>query len=198
MLAARQLGWFRRDVDWVKQARSELPSKRMVSITVQVPRQGTTKQSASSLGMLSNAGVRYRRLMIAEARMLYLCAAIREHHEGFLRTGTAAELQLAAVKAVLSDLPLDFIRCLAKDPRVQDCAVISVRQMRKKVLRELKAEAAAARKDPMTVLKATIEHSSRTGSIKEYRGMHHIFNKSGFCHCLPSDAQMASAKKGIM
>ena len=44
LLAARQLGWFRRDVDWVKQARSELPSKRMVSITVQVPRQGTRSE----------------------------------------------------------------------------------------------------------------------------------------------------------
>jgi len=202
---ARKLGWLRRDIDWVQPSRPGQQSNhhddvgsRMVVATVQVPRVGPRKPEASSSGLLSNSGVRYRRLRIAEARLLYLCAAIREHREGSLIHGTADELRLAAVRAVLDDLPLEFLRCLAKDPRVQGCAVMSAKRMRKKVLRELKEEAAAARKDPMTVLKATIEHSSRAGSIKAYRGMEHILNKSGFGHCLPSAEQMASAKKGIM
>jgi hypothetical protein len=70
--------------------------------------------------------------------------------------------------------------------------------MRKRVLKDIKKEAAEARQDPMTVLKATIEHSKRAGSIKAYRGMQAILNKSGFGHCLPSDEQMTAAKKGIM
>jgi hypothetical protein len=138
----------------------------MVVATIQVPRVGPRKPEASSSGLLSNSCVRYQRLRIAEARLLYLCAAIHEHHEGSLINGTANELRLAAVRAVLDDLPLEFLRCLAKDPRVQGCTVMSTKRMRKKVLRELKEEAAAVRKDPMTVLKATIEHSSRAGSIK--------------------------------
>ncbi len=153
---------------------------------------------ASSSGELSNAGIRYRRLLIAEARLLYFSAAIRQHHEGSLGNDSADELRLAAVRAILSDLPLEFLRCLSKDPRVQECAITSEKKMRKKVLREIKMEAAKARKDPMTVLKATIDHSKRAGSIKAYRGMHAILSQSGFGHCLPSDEQMAAAKKGIM
>ena len=201
--AARRIGWYRRDIDWVKPSQRCGPQEdgsdsRMALAAVQVPRVGPRKKEASSSGMVCNSTVRHRRLRIAEARLLYLCAAIREHHEGSLIGGTGDELRLAAVKAILSDLPLEFLRCLAKDPRVQDCAVISAKRMRKKVLKELKAEAAAARKDPMTVLKATIAHSSRAGSIQAYRGMEEVLNKSGFGHCLPSADQMASAKKGIM
>ena len=49
----------------------------------------------------------------------------------------------------------------------------------------------------MTVLKATVEHSSRAGTIKAYRGMQSTLNKSGFGHCLPSDAAIAAAKNGL-
>jgi hypothetical protein len=140
---ARKLGWLRHDIDWVKpsklgqQSNHDVGDSRMVVATVQVPRVGPRKQEASSSGLLSNSSVRYWRLRIAEARLLYLCAAIREHHEGSLINGTADELRLAAVRAVLDDLPLEFLRCLAKDSRVQGCAVMSAKRIRKKVLREL-------------------------------------------------------------
>ena len=197
--AARLVGWIRRDVDWIKDNARQQVSKAHATVasTVHVPRHGPRRLVASSSGHLSNSGIRYRRLLIAEARQLYLSAAIRQHHEGSLCLDGPNELRLAAVRAILSDLPLEFLRCLSKDPRVQQCAIISAKKMRKKVLRELKEEAAKARKDPMTVLKATIEHSSRAGSIKAYRGMQAILNQSGFGHCLPSDEQMSAAKKGI-
>jgi hypothetical protein len=135
---ARKLGWLRRDIDWAKpskpgqQSNHDVGDSRMVVATVQVPRVGPRKAEASSSGLLSNSGVRYRRLRIAEARLLYLCAAIREHHEGSLINGTADELRLAAIRAVLDDLPLEFLRCLAKDPRVQGCSVMSAKRMRKR------------------------------------------------------------------
>ena len=200
--AARVVGWMRRDIDWVKGAGSWKKSgggqaRATEEATVHVPARGPSKKFASSSGELSNAGIRYRRLLIAEARLLYLSAAIRQHHEGSLGKDSPDELRLAAVRAILSYLSLEFLRCLSKDPRVQQCSIMSAKKMRKKVLRELKEEAAAARKDPMTVLKATIDHSSRAGSIKAYRGMHAILSQSGFGHCLPSDAQMSAAKKGI-
>ena len=127
---------------------------------------------------------------------MYLCAAIRQHHGGSLDSDR--QLQLAAVRAILNGPPLEFLRSLAQDSKVQDCAVISEKRKRKKVLREIKAEAAAAaRKDPMTMLKATVEHSSPACTIKLYREMQSIFNKSGFRHCLPSDRAMAAAKNGL-
>jgi hypothetical protein len=69
----------------------------MVWATDQVPRLGPRKEEASSWGLLSNRAVslpgpavRYRRLRIAEARLLYLCAAIREHQEGSFSHGRAS------------------------------------------------------------------------------------------------------------
>ena len=200
--AARVVGWIRRDIDWTKKAfnkpsggQEESPT---VSTTVQVPARGPKRKVASSSGDLSNSGIRHRRLMIAQARALYLCAAIRQHHEGSLVKDKPDALRLAAVRAILDDLPLEFLRYMAKDSRMQDVSIISEKQMRKRVLKDIKKEAAEARQDPMTVLKATIEHSKRAGSIKAYRGMQAILNKSGFGHCLPSDEQMTAAKKGIM
>jgi hypothetical protein len=84
---ARKLGWLRRDIDWAKpskpgqQSHHDVGDSRMVVATVHVPRVGPRKPEASFSGLLSNSGVRYRRLRIAEARLLYLCAAIREHHD---------------------------------------------------------------------------------------------------------------------
>jgi hypothetical protein len=196
--ACKTVGWIRTDIDWIKGASKASGMDGQVKATVHVPARGPVKLAASSSGQLTNAGIRHRRLLIAEARLLYLSSAIRQHHEGLLGKDSANELRLAAVRAILSDLPLEFLRCLSKDPRVQECAITSEKKMRKKVLREIKMEAAKARKDPMTVLKATIDHSKRAGSIKAYRGMHAILSQSGFGHCLPSDEQMAAAKKGIM
>jgi hypothetical protein len=199
--AARVVGWVRRDVDWTKNAFKESgggQASATVTTAVQVPARGPKRQFASSSGELSNSGIRYRRLLLAQARSLYLCAAIRQHHEGSLDSDRPDALRLAAVRAILDDLPLEFLRYMAKDSRMQDITVISEKQMRKRVLKDIKKEAAEARKDPMTVLRATIEHSKRAGSIKAYRGMQAILNKSGFGHCLPSDEQMTEAKKGIM
>jgi len=199
--AARVMGWVRRDVDWTKNACKESgggQASATVTTSVQVPARGPKRQFASSSGELSNSGIRYRRLLLAQARSLYLCAAIRQHHEGSLDSDRPDALRLAAVRAILDDLPLEFLRYMAKDSRMQDITIISEKQMRKRVLKDIKKEAAEARKDPMTVLKAAIEHSKRAGSIKAYRGMQAILNKSGFGHCLPSDEQMTEAKKGIM
>ena len=192
--AARAVGWIRSDVDWSR-GRGKGAT---VSTAVQVPARGPKRKVASSSGDLTNAGIRYRRLMVAQARVLYLSAAIRQHHEGSLDSDRPQALRLAAVRAILDDLPLEFLRYMAKDSRMQDVTIVSEKQMRKRVLKDIKKEAAEARKDPMTVLRATIEHSKRAGSIKAYRGMEAILNKSRFGHCLPSTEQMSEAKKGIM
>ena len=195
--AARVVGWVKgNDFDWIKRGR--ISDGATYATTVQVPKRGPLKLVASSSGAVSNAGVRYRRLLVAQARLLYLSAAVRSHHEALPGKDSPADFRMDAVSALLSDLPLEFLRCLSKDPRVQQCTIMSAKKMRKKVLRELKAEAAAARKDPMTVLQAAIEHSSRAGSIKAYQGMQAILNQSGFGHCLPSAEAMSAAKKGIM
>ena len=199
--AARVVGWVKgRDFDWVKRSRGDAAPADGATVTtaVRVPSRGPYKQVASSSGQISNSGIRYRRLVLAQARLLYLSAAVRSHHECCLTTASPDDFRMAGVNAMLSDLPLEFLRCLSRDPRVQECTITSERKLRKKVLREIKEEAAAARKDPMTVLKATIEHSKRAGSIKAYQGMHSILSKSGFGHCLPSPEQMSAAKKGIM
>jgi len=199
--AARVVGWVKgKDFDWVKRSRCDAAPADGATVTtaVQVPSRGPYKQVASSSGQISNSGIRYRRLVLAQARLLYLSAAVRSHHECCLTTASPDDFRMAGVNAMLSDLPLEFLRCLSRDPRVQECTITSERKIRKKVLREIKEEAAAARKDPMTVLKATIEHSKRAGSIKAYQGMHSILSKSGFGHCLPSPEQMSAAKKGIM
>ena len=199
--AARAAGWIKgNDYDFVKH-RSILEDSEATgtaTATVQVPKRGPSKLVASSSGMLSNAGIRHRRILLARARLLYLSAAVRSHHEALPGEDGPDDFRMASVRALLSDLPIQFLRCLSKDPRVQDCAITSEKKMRKKILRQIKKEAAETRKDPMTVLKATIDHSSRAGSIKAYQGMQAILNKSGFGHCLPSTEAMSAAKKGIM
>ena len=126
-----------------------------------------------------------------------MCAVIRQHHERSVETDNDRELQSAAVREILNDPPLEFLRCLAEDLRAQKCAIMFEKWMRRKVLRKVKAEAAAARMDPLTLLKATVGHLSRASTSMACHGMQRILNKLSFGHCLPSDAQMSSTKKGL-
>ena len=60
-----------------------------------------------------------------EARAVYLCAVIHQHHhEGSLESNNDRQLKLAAVRAILNDPALEFLCCLAKDPTVQLCSHI--------------------------------------------------------------------------
>ena len=130
----------------------------MVNVTVRVPK-NNARGIATSSGKMTREGVRYRRCLLTSCRLLYLNAVIRQHHEADLRNSSAEDLKLAAIRAILSDLPSTYLRELSKDPRVQQHAVISERKLRKRILKEIKAEVREKKQDPMTILKATINQS---------------------------------------
>ena len=197
----RNVGWVRTDIDLVHKGSARVMqanAENMTDVTASVPKNNPRKKSATSSGELSRQGAWYRRCLLTSCRLLYLNAAIRQHREADLRSCSTEDLKLAAVRAILSDLPSMYLRELSKDSRVQKYAVISEKKLRKRILKEIKAEVRETKQDPMTVLKATIDHSKKAGSIKAYTGMCQILSQSGFGHCLPSANAMSAAKKGIM